>query len=97
MAKGRWFGAAAGVTAGAAIALLWRQYLNRPLHRVPNMEGLDDQAVADAYGRISAMPQMALLRLLVARPRRGVAVHRFGSRHRLRAGLPGRRAGAAGA
>lgn len=48
------------LTAGAAI------YRRRPLARTPCMEDLDDDpAVAEAFGRIAALPQMRLLRALV--------------------------------
>jgi len=41
--------------------------------RIPGREGLDDPAVAAAFGRVAAMPQMRLLRRYVARRAAGMA------------------------
>ncbi len=67
MAKTRWYALTAGAMAGALAVGGWRIYSQRSLERSPGAEGLDDAAVAQAYGRIAAIPQMALMRLLVAR------------------------------
>ncbi len=67
MAKTRWFALTAGAMAGVLAIGGWRIYSRRSLERSPSKEGLDDAAVAQAYGRIVAIPQMALMRLLVVR------------------------------
>ena len=59
-----WIG---GVLLGLAAVAGWEIYRRRPHERIPSPEGLDDPAVARAYGRISRMPQMRLLRYLAAR------------------------------
>jgi ubiquinone/menaquinone biosynthesis C-methylase UbiE len=54
----------------------WWLYSHRARERIPCVEGLFEPAVARAYGRIAAMPQMALLRRFVAR--RAVAMKSAG-------------------
>ena len=44
----------------------WTLYNRRPLDRLAGPEGLDDPAVARAYGWVARTPQMALMRHLVA-------------------------------
>jgi ubiquinone/menaquinone biosynthesis C-methylase UbiE len=66
MSKGKWLALSAGLLAGVAVAGGWRVYSRRSAERIPSAEGLDDPAIAQAYGRIAATPQMALMRRLVA-------------------------------
>jgi ubiquinone/menaquinone biosynthesis C-methylase UbiE len=66
MAKNRWGLFVGGALLSAAIAGGWGIYGRRSVERIPSAEGLDDAAIAQAYGRIAAMPQMALMRRLVA-------------------------------
>jgi len=67
MSKGKWLTLAAGVLAGAAMMGGWRVYSRRAVERIPTPEAVDDPAVAAAYGRVAATPQMALMRRLMAR------------------------------
>ena len=67
MSKRPWLGLIAGAAIGLLAARGWRLYSERPLARIPSTEGIDDPGVARAYGRIMQLPQMALLRKLVAR------------------------------
>jgi ubiquinone/menaquinone biosynthesis C-methylase UbiE len=55
-----------GALLSAAIAGGWSVYTRRAIERIPSAEGLDDPTIAQAYGRIAALPQMALMRRLVA-------------------------------
>lgn len=57
----------AGVAAGLLLTMANRIYRRRPLARTPSPEGIEDPGVAEAFGRITQMPQMRLLRWLVAR------------------------------
>ena len=66
MSKGKWLTISAGLLAGVAMAGGWRVYSRRAIARIPSAEGLDDPAIAQAYGRVAASPQMALMRRLVA-------------------------------
>ena len=66
MAKNRWGLFVGGALVSAAIAGGWSVYSRRAIERIPTAEGLDDPAIAQAYGRVAAMPQMALMRRLVA-------------------------------
>ena len=50
----------------ALIAAGWWLYNGRPRERTPSHESLDDPEVARAYGRVTTMPQMQLLRWFVA-------------------------------
>ena len=67
MSKGKWRALTAGILAGVAITGGWRIYRERAVGRIPTPEAVDDPAVAAAYGRVAATPQMALMRRLVAR------------------------------
>ncbi len=64
-----------GLTA-AVLYEAWRVYDRRARERVVSHEGIDDPAVAQAFNRVSALPQMRLLRAFVAR--RAVAMKRSG-------------------
>jgi ubiquinone/menaquinone biosynthesis C-methylase UbiE len=66
MSKGKSLALTAGVLTGAAMVGGWRVYSQRAVTRIPSPEALDDPAVAAAYGRVAATPQMALMRYLVA-------------------------------
>jgi ubiquinone/menaquinone biosynthesis C-methylase UbiE len=66
MSKGKWLAISAGLLAGVAMAGGWSVYSRRAIERIPSAEGLDDPAIAQAYGRVAALPQMALMRRLVA-------------------------------
>ncbi|MCX6031738.1 MAG: methyltransferase domain-containing protein [Chloroflexi bacterium] len=77
MKKTTWLGLIAGAATGAKIAFFWSRYQRRTIERIPSLEGLDDPAVARAYGRIMTMPQMALLRRYVAQ--RAVAMKSAGA------------------
>jgi ubiquinone/menaquinone biosynthesis C-methylase UbiE len=66
MSRPRWFALSAGLLAGAVAAAGWRIYGQRTRERVPSAEGLDDPAIAQAYGRIAALPHMAFMRRLTA-------------------------------
>ena len=66
MAKNRWGLLVGGALVSAAIAGGWSIYRRRAIVRIPSAEGLDDPAIAQAYGRVAATPQMALMRRLVA-------------------------------
>jgi ubiquinone/menaquinone biosynthesis C-methylase UbiE len=66
MSKSKWLALSAGLLAGVAVAGGWRVYSRRSAERIPSAEGLDDPAIAQAYGRVAASPQMALMRRLVA-------------------------------
>jgi ubiquinone/menaquinone biosynthesis C-methylase UbiE len=66
MSKGKWLALSAGLLAGVAVARGARVYSRRSMERIPSAEGLDDPAIARAYGRVAALPQMALMRRLVA-------------------------------
>lgn len=59
----------AGIATGLALRHAWRVgraiYLQRSMARIPSPEGLDDPAVAEAFGRITELPQMKLLRRFV--------------------------------
>jgi len=66
MSRGKWLVISAGLLAGAAMAGGWSVYSRRAIERIPSAEGLDDPAIALAYGRVAALPQMALMRRLVA-------------------------------
>jgi ubiquinone/menaquinone biosynthesis C-methylase UbiE len=55
-----------GVLAGFLAARAWRLYDARPRERIASPEALDDPATAHAYTQVAQMPQMALLRRLVA-------------------------------
>ena len=66
MSKGKWLTISAGLLAGVTMAGGWRVYSRRSMERIPSAEGLDDPAIAQAYGRVAALPQMALMRRLVA-------------------------------
>jgi ubiquinone/menaquinone biosynthesis C-methylase UbiE len=57
----------AGLVAGALAAAAWRLYSRRPRERVPSLEGIDDAEAARAYGWLSRMPPMRLLRWLAVR------------------------------
>jgi len=50
----------------ALIAAGWWLYNGRPRERTPSHESLDDPEVARAYGRVTTMPPMRLLRWFVA-------------------------------
>jgi ubiquinone/menaquinone biosynthesis C-methylase UbiE len=67
MKKQTWLGLIAGATIGGLAAAGWRLYGQRPLERIPSLEGIEDAEAARAYGRIMAMPQIRLLRQFVAR------------------------------
>lgn len=67
MTKGRCLALSAGILVGAAAIGGWRVYGRRTLNRVATPEGIEDPAIAEAYGRVAAMPQMMLMRQLVAR------------------------------
>ncbi len=57
------------VFAGMASAVLlasWSVYIRRTQERVVSSEALDDPAIAQAFGRISRLPQMGAMRWLVA-------------------------------
>jgi ubiquinone/menaquinone biosynthesis C-methylase UbiE len=60
----------AGIILGAALAggavAAWRLYDDRPRERYPSPEGIESPDVAKAFARISALPQMELLRRFVA-------------------------------
>lgn len=56
-----------GLAAGLLAAAGWHIYRRRPRERTASMEGLDDPAVARAYGVIARLPQMRLFRFFVAR------------------------------
>ena len=66
MSKNNWLIPIAGIVAGAALVGGWRVYQKRAVARIPSAEALDDPEIAAAYGRVAAMPQMALMRRLVA-------------------------------
>lgn len=57
----------AGLTTGLLLTTATAIYRQRPLTRTPSPEGIEDPAVAEAFGRIAGMPQMRLLRWLVTR------------------------------
>ncbi|MBN1933577.1 MAG: methyltransferase domain-containing protein [Anaerolineae bacterium] len=54
-----------GVSASALLAAGWWLYSRRSKERIPSNEGLDDPAVAKAFGHIAEMPQMRLLHRFV--------------------------------
>ena len=63
-------GAFVAVLAGICTALLaaaWRVYDRRPRGRVASPEGLDDPEVAQAFSFMATLPQMRLMRWVVAR------------------------------
>jgi hypothetical protein len=66
MANYKWGLFVGGALVSAAIAGGWSVYNRRATERIPSAEGLDDPAIAQAYGRVAALPQMALMRRLVA-------------------------------
>ncbi len=67
MLRTRWLMLTAGLLTGVLVIGGRRIYGRRSLERISSQEGLDDPDVAQAYGRMAAMPQMALMRRLVAR------------------------------
>lgn len=56
----------AGLLAGSLGATAAALYLRRPRERIVGVEGLDDEAIARGFERVANMPQMRLLRRLVA-------------------------------
>jgi ubiquinone/menaquinone biosynthesis C-methylase UbiE len=64
-----------GLTA-AVLYEAWRVYGSRSRERVVSHEGIDDPAVAQAFNRVAALPQMRILRAFVAS--RAVAMKRSG-------------------
>lgn len=66
MSKHHWGALTAGIALGAVTGAGWRRYAERPVARIACMEELDDPAVAQAFNQIAEMPQMRLLRALVA-------------------------------
>lgn len=54
-----------GALASALFAAGWWLYGRRSKERIPSNEGLDDPAVAQAFGQIAEMPQMRLLHRFV--------------------------------
>jgi ubiquinone/menaquinone biosynthesis C-methylase UbiE len=66
MGKNRWGLFVGGALVSAAIAGGWRIYSRRSVERIPSAEGVEDAAIARAYGRVISLPQMALMRRLVA-------------------------------
>ncbi len=67
MKKSTWLGLTIGASVGILGRKLWSLYRKRPQERIASLEGLEDAGIARAYGRVAAMPQMALLRKLVVR------------------------------
>jgi ubiquinone/menaquinone biosynthesis C-methylase UbiE len=76
MRKSTWLGLICGVAVGAKIAFFWSRYQQRGIERIPSLEGIEDPAVARAYGRIMALPPAMLMRRFVAR--RAVAMKSTG-------------------
>ncbi len=62
MTMRRVWGIIAGAAAAAGLATAYRLYDARTRDRIAGTEGLDSPEVARAFGRISALPQMWLLR-----------------------------------
>lgn len=56
-----------GLAAGLLAAAGWEICRRRPRERIPSLEGLEDPAVARAYGLVARLPPMRLLRYFVAR------------------------------
>ncbi len=77
MKKTAWLGLIAGTVAGAKIAFFYSRYQQRTIERIPSLEGLDDPAVARAYGRIMSLPPAMLMRRFVAQ--RAVAMKPVGA------------------
>lgn len=67
MTRARYLAFSAGLLAGAAVIGGWRVYSQRTIDRVPTPEGIEDPDIVKAYDRVAAMPQMILMRQLVAR------------------------------
>jgi ubiquinone/menaquinone biosynthesis C-methylase UbiE len=67
MNKRTWLGMTVGITLSAVAIGGWRLYQQRPIERVPSLEGIEDREAAQAYGRIMRLPHMALLRKYIAR------------------------------
>jgi len=72
MCKRPWLSFIAGAVIGAAAAEGWRLYRQRPIERIPSLEGIEDPEAARAYGRIMMLPHIALLRKLEARRAAGL-------------------------
>jgi ubiquinone/menaquinone biosynthesis C-methylase UbiE len=66
MKKTTWLGLICGAAVGAKIAFFWSRYQQRPIERIPSLEGIEDPAAARAYGWIMALPHMVLLRRYIA-------------------------------
>ena len=56
-----------GGLAAATLFAAWQIYRRRARERVVSHEALDDPAIARAFGLVARLPQMGLLRRLVAR------------------------------
>lgn len=67
MRRCNWFSLLAGLTGGLLASRAWRLYDTRSRTRISGAEGLEDPAVAHAYGRIARTPQMGLLRRFAVR------------------------------
>lgn len=65
-----------GGLSAAVLFAAWRVYSRRTQERVVSHEGLDDPEIAQAFNRIATLPQMRLLRWVVAR--RAVAMVQSG-------------------
>jgi ubiquinone/menaquinone biosynthesis C-methylase UbiE len=63
---GRWFVFGAGLAVALTLAG-WRVYGRRSRERVVSHEALEDREVARAFNLVARLPQMALMRWLVAR------------------------------
>lgn len=72
MSRRRWLGIFAGALTSVALVAAYRLYDARLRERRPGPEGLDSPEVARAFGRITRLPQMRLLRLIAIR--RGLAL-----------------------
>ncbi len=75
MIKYKWRCLFAGL-AGALVATGWWLYNGRPRERIPSHESLDDPEVARAYGWVTVLPHMQLLRWFVAHRAAGMTRRR---------------------